>query len=110
MPGLKEILDEIKDEALDAAREELKNLLSNAKDDAHEFVKDNAQKIEKWLVMLANKELGKSEFDALMRARRRILRQHLNTLEIEARTRLRKITTGLASLVTHKIVPALLGV
>jgi hypothetical protein len=109
MPGLKEILDEIKDEALDAAKTELKDLLASAKDDAHDFVKDNAKKIEKWLVMLANKELEKPEFDALMRARKRIVKQHLNTLEIEARTKLKKITTGLANLVVRKIVPAVLG-
>lgn len=110
MPGLGEILDEIKDEALDVAKEEFKNLLENAKNDAHEFVKENAEKIEKWIIMLANKELEKSEFDALVRARRRIIKQHLNTLEIEAQTRLKKITAGLVSLVTRKIVPALLGV
>jgi hypothetical protein len=110
MPKLKEILDAIKDEALDSVKEELKDLIKHAKEDAHDFVKENAEKVESWLAMLAEGELDKPEFDALMRARKRIVKQHLNTLEIEARARLEKVTTGLVNLVIRKIAPAIIGV
>lgn len=109
MSSLNEILDAIKDEALNLTKTELKELLNKTKADSHDLVRKNAKKIESWLVMLAEGELDKEEFDALIDARKRIVREYLNTLEIQTRSRLEKITMGLIDLAIDKIVPVLIA-
>ena len=107
MSSLNEILDAIKDEAFNSVKAEFKELLNKAKADSSDFAKENAEKLEKWLVMLARGELDKGEFNALVDARKRTVRQYLNTLEIQARSRLEKVTMGLVDLAIDNIVPIL---
>lgn len=107
MSLLNEILDAIKDEAFSSVKAEFKELLSKAKADGDAVVKKNTEKLERWLVMFARGELDKEEFDALVDAQRRAVREYLNTLEIQARARLEKITMGLLDFAIGRIAPIL---
>lgn len=108
MSSFDRILDAIKDEALDFAKDEFKVLLARAKADSNDLVKENAAKIVKWLKMIAEGDLDKDEFNALIDSQKRVVEQYLTTLEIQARARSEKITMGLINIAVGKIVPALI--
>ena len=107
MSSLNEILDGIKKEGFELVRTEFMGLLGQAKDDSEEMAKKTAKKIEKWLIMLATGDLDEEEFGQLVEARKRTVKQYLNTLEIEARVLLERITIGLIDMAVSKILPVL---
>ncbi len=104
MSSIDEVLKSIGDEALESVKNELKDLLTQAKTEQEEFVKGTAERIEKWLKMRLDGELDNDELEALLNARKRVVRQNLNTLEIQARTRLEKIVFGVIDIVTNKLL------
>jgi hypothetical protein len=107
MSSLNEVLGNMKEEGFDLVREQFMGLLGQAKEDKDEIAKKTAEKMERWLVMLASEDLDREEFEALVEGRARTVRQHLNTLEIEARVRVEKVTIGLIKIAVDKIVPIL---
>ena len=108
MSSIDDILKSIGDEALDSVKSELKDLLSQAKDEQEEFVKKTAEKIEKWLKMRVEGELDNDELESLLNARKRAVRQNLNTLEIQSRARLEKIVFGIIDIVANKLLDKIL--
>lgn len=82
-------------------------LLGNAKVDTEEIARRTAEKVARWMVLLAQGDLDKDEFDQLILAQERVVRQYLNTLEIEARARLEKTTIKLIEIAITKIIPHL---
>ena len=108
MPSIDDILRSIGDEALDSVKNEFKDLLSQAKDEQEKFVKETAEKIEKWLKMRVEGELDNDELESLLNARKRAVRQNLNTLEIQSRARLEKIVFGVIDIVANKLLDKIL--
>ena len=60
---------------------------AGAKADSSVVARETAKKIEQWLVMLRNGDLTRDEFEMLMYARDRAVRQKLNTMRIATRAR-----------------------
>ncbi len=97
----------IGDDALKLVKDELKDLLTSAKNDADTIVKETGDKIADWLVLRANGKLSDGELEALLYSRDQVLRQYKNTLQIQARARVEKIAVGLVNLVLDKILGVL---
>lgn len=98
----------IGDDALKFVKDELKDLLTNAKKDADGVVKETGDKIADWLVLRAQGKLSDGELEALLYSRDQLLRQYKNTLEIQARARVEKIAVGLVNLVLDKVLGLIL--
>ena len=54
--------------------------------------------------MRVNGEFDDDELEALLNARKRVVRQNLNTIEIQSRARVEKIVFGIIDIVTNKLL------
>lgn len=107
MPELNDLLKETGDDALDMAKKSFKELLSGAKNNSEEVIKETGDKVEKWAEMWARGEIDDDELEALLNARRRTVRQFLNTQEIAGRAQLEQVSLGLIDLVSNKFIGVL---
>ena len=105
--NIDDVLKGIKDEALQQAVGSFKDLLKSAKADSSAVAKETARKIEQWLVMLRNGDLSRDEFEMLMYARDRAVRQSLQTLKIQTRARVEALAVGMIDIVLNKLVAAI---
>ena len=101
---INELLSSTQSEIEQTVKTEFLNLLKEAKVEQEEFVKETAEKTEKWLLMYAQGEFDKDELEALLNARKRVVQQNLNTIQISARARLEKMTMGLIDIVLNKLI------
>jgi hypothetical protein len=108
MSSLKEVLEGITTEGFELVRTQFMGLLSQAKDDSQQIARETGRKMERWLVLLAAGDLEEDEFMQLVEAHKRTVRQCLNTMEIEAKVRVEKITIGLIDIAVNKILPVLI--
>ncbi|MCZ6703782.1 MAG: hypothetical protein O6940_12185 [Ignavibacteria bacterium] len=104
MSSIDEVLESLGDEVLDSVKTEFIDLLSQAKDEQIDFVNETAEKIERWLIMRVNGDFDDDELEALLNARKRVVRQNLNTIEIQSRARVEKIVFGIIDIVTNKLL------
>jgi len=107
MSTINEAISGLGGEVAKYIKDELKDLLTDAKSDSVDLIKETGKKITEWLVMRNKGQLSDAEFESLLYARDRLLRQEKNTIEIEARARLEKIAVGLVNLVLDKILGAI---
>jgi hypothetical protein len=104
MASIDEVLNSVKDDASKLIKDQLKDLLTIARQDADSIVKETGKKIEDWLVMRAQGKLSDAELESLLYSRDQLLRQYKNTLEIQARARIEKIAVGLINLILDKVL------
>jgi hypothetical protein len=102
-----DVLKGIKDAALQEAVGTFRDLLKGARADSSVLARETALKLERWLVMLRNGDLTRDEFEMLMFARDRAVRQKLNTMKIAARARVEGVTIAMIDLVLNKLVDAI---
>jgi len=110
MTSINKILEGMPGEGVELIKEELKRLLKEAELDSSEFARVTAEKLQTWLGLLKAGKIDQREFNALVDDRKRVLKQYLNTLEIQSRTRLRKIVLGLFDIVIEKVVPLIIKI
>ncbi|MCG8311974.1 MAG: hypothetical protein MI976_02055 [Pseudomonadales bacterium] len=108
MSNLSDLIETAGDEAKELIKTSLLELIQSAKSEAEAVAKETGDKIEKWLKMKLKGEIDSDELEALLNARRRTVRQFLNTQEINARARLEKVTIGLIDLIVNKAIDAIL--
>jgi hypothetical protein len=104
MPDLKDILSEIKDDSITTAKNELLDFFKQAESEQIDFVQETKDKVQKWLEMRVNNEINNVELKALLDARKRLVQQNLNTLEIQSRARVEKIIFGIIDTISDKIL------
>ena len=102
MSTLSGLIETTGDDAKELIKTNLLELIQGAKSEAELVAKETGEKIEKWLVLKAKGEIDSDELEALLDARRRTVRQFLNSQEIAARARLERVTMGLIDLVLNK--------
>lgn len=108
MSTLSDLINTTGDEAKDLIKSNLLELIQGAKSESETVAKETGEKIEKWLVLKVQGEIDSDELEALLNARRRTVRQFLNSQEIAARARLEKVTVGLIDLILNKALDAIL--
>src|SRR5262245_24516273 len=85
-------LDQVGNESAAAAMEEFQDLLGEAKGDTSELVRDNAEEVERRLVLLKNREIDKEDFDYFVENQKRILRVYVDAQPAQAQERAEKLT------------------
>jgi hypothetical protein len=85
-------LDQVGDESAAAAMKEFQDLLGDAKGDTRELVRQNAEEIERRLVLLKKRQIDKEDFDHFIETQKRDLRVFVDGQPAQAQERAEKLT------------------
>jgi len=100
-------LDQIGDESAAAATKEFQDLLGEAKGDTSELVRQNAEEVERRLVLLKNRKIDKEDFDHFIENQKRDLRVYVDGQPAQKQERAEKLTLQVLE-VAAKVAIALL--
>src|SRR2546423_7535220 len=109
MAQFDDVLNEIKDDSVKAAKDELQSLLQQAKTDSSAFARENAAALERWIVELRNGDLDEDEFNELIEAQRAAAEQFVNTQAIAGQARARELTPTVLDLAVKKVAPVVIA-
>ncbi|MEY2502388.1 MAG: hypothetical protein QOI07_2722 [Verrucomicrobiota bacterium] len=109
MAKFDDVLDEIKDDSVQAAKTQLQSLLQQAKADSSAFARKNAAALEEWIVELRNGDLDEDEFNELIEAQRAAAEQFVNTQAIAGKARARELTLTVLDIAVKKVAPVVIA-
>jgi hypothetical protein len=103
MSKFTDFIDSIKDQAEILAKDELKDLIAAAKKDTSDFVRLQAENLERWTVMLAEEDLTPEGFKKLVK-KMEVLSQLENIrLETAAKASAQRLAQGISDLVVNQL-------
>ena len=102
-------LDQLKDESVGAAMKEFQDLLTQAKSDITELVRQNARELEERLVLLKKRKIDKEDFDFFVENQKRDLRVFIDSQPAQAQERTEKLTLHLLGMAATKVAPVLIA-
>ena len=102
-------LDQVGDESVAAAMKEFQDLLAQAKGDTAEQIRQNAEELERRLVLLKNGEIDKEDFDFFVENRKRDLRVFVDSQPAQSQERAEKLTLHILEIAVTKVVPVLIA-
>jgi hypothetical protein len=85
-------LDQVGEESSAAAIKEFQDLLGQAKGDTSELVRQNADELERRLVLLKNHEIDKDDFDYFVENQKRDLRAYVDGQPAKSQEHAEKVT------------------
>ena len=101
-------LDHVGDESAAAAMKEFQDLLGEAKGDTNELVRQNAEELERRLVLLKNREIDKEDFDYFVEKQKRDLQVYIDAQPAQAQEHAEKVTLKVLEIAATKVVPLLI--
>ncbi len=102
-------LDQVGDEAIAASMKEFQDLLAQAKGDTAEQIRQNAEELERRLVLLKNGEIDKEDFDFFVENQKRDLRVFVDSQPAQSQERAEKLTLHILEIAATKVVPILIA-
>ena len=102
-------LDQVGDEAVAASMKEFQDLLAQAKGDTAEQIRQNAEELERRLVLLKNGEIDKEDFDFFVENQKRDLRVFVDSQPAQSQERAEKLTLHILEIAATKVVPILIA-
>ena len=102
-------LDQIGDESVAAATQEFQDLLGEAKGDTSELIRQNAEEVERRLVLLKKRKIDKEDFDHFIENQKRDLRVYVDGQPAQAQERAEKLTLHVLEIAATKVVPVLIA-
>ena len=102
-------LDQVTDESVAAAMKEFQDLLGEAKGDTSELIRQNAEELERRLVLLKNGEIDREDFDFFVENQKRDLRVFIDGQPAQAQERAEKLTLHILEIAATKVVPVLIA-
>jgi hypothetical protein len=102
-------LDQVGDESAAAAMKEFQDLLAQAKGDTAEQIRQNAEELERRLVLLKNGEIDKEDFDFFVENQKRDLRVFIDSQPAQSQERAEKLTLHILEIAVTKVVPVLIA-
>ena len=102
-------LDEVGDESTTAAIKEFQDLLSEAKGDTSELIRQNADELERRLVLLKDHKIDKEDFDYFVENQKRDLRVYVDAQPGQSQERAEKLTLHVLEIAVTKVVPILIA-
>ena len=102
-------LDQVGDESVAAAMKEFQDLLAQAKGDTAEQIRQNAEELERRLVLLKNGEIDKEDFDFFVENQKRDLRVFIDSQPAQSQERAEKLTLHILEIAATKVVPILIA-
>ena len=83
---------QVSDESVAEAKEEFQDLLTQAKGDTSELVRQNADELERRLILLKKRKIDKEDFDFFVENQKRDLRVFIDSQPAQAQERAEKLT------------------
>ena len=102
-------LNQVGDEAVAASMKEFQDLLAQAKGDTAEQIRQNAEELERRLVLLRNGEIDKEDFDFFVENQKRDLRVFIDSQPAQSQERAEKLTLHILEIAATKVVPVLIA-
>ena len=102
-------LDQVGDESAAAAIQEFQDLLGEAKGDTQELVRENAEELERRLVLLKNRKIDKEDFDYFVENQKRALRVYIDAQPAQTQEHVEKVTLKVLEIAATKVVPILIA-
>jgi vacuolar-type H+-ATPase subunit H len=104
MTGTSEFLDTLLDESVDFARDELKELIKEAKNDNRVFIKHIGELTEEFIKLRALGQLTNDEFKELMEDVIDLKKMQFHKLSVQAKARAERISNGIRDLVLNSLM------
>src|SRR6059036_632062 len=102
-------LDQVGDESVAAVTKEFQDLLAQAKGDTTELIRQNAEELERRLILLKKGKIEKEDFDFFVENQKRDLRVFIDSQPAQAQERAEKLTLHLLGMAATKVAPLLLA-
>jgi hypothetical protein len=102
-------LDQVGDESAAAAIKEFQDLLGEAKGDTSELIRQNAEELERRLVLLKDRKIDKEDFDYFVENQKRDLRVFVDSQPAQDQERAEKLTLHVLEIAVTKVVPILIA-
>jgi hypothetical protein len=102
-------LDQVGDESAAAAIKEFQDLLGEARGDTSELVRQNAEELERRLVLLKERKIDKDDFDYFVENQKRNLRVFVDSQPAQDQERAEKLTLQVLEIAATKVVPILIA-
>jgi hypothetical protein len=102
-------LDQVTDESVAASMKEFEDLLAQAKGDTSELIRQNAEELERRLILVKKRKLDKEDFDYFVENQKRDLRVFIDSQPAQAQERAEKLTLHILEIAVTKVVPVLIA-
>jgi hypothetical protein len=101
-------LDQVTDESVAASMKEFEDLLAEAKGDTSELIRQNAEELERRLILVKERKLDKEDFDYFVENQKRDLRVYIDSQPAQAQERTEKLTLHILEIAATKVLPVLI--
>lgn len=95
MSKFTQFIDGIFGEGQDLAKNEIKNLVQDAKSDASDFVRLQAENLERWTVMLADGDLTAKGYKLLVKKMEVLTQLEVIRLKVAAKASAQRLSDGI---------------
>jgi hypothetical protein len=102
-------LDQVTDETVAASMKEFEDLLAQAKGNTSELIRQNAEELERRLILVKEGKLDKEDFDYFVENQKRDLRVFIDSQPAQAQERAEKLTLHILEIAATKVVPILIA-
>jgi hypothetical protein len=102
-------LDQITDASVAASMKEFEDLLAEAKGDTSQLIRQNAEELERRLILVRKRKLDKEDFDFFVENQKRDLRVFIDGQPVQAQERAEKLTLHILEIAATKVVPILIA-
>ena len=99
MSKFTDYIDGLKDEGKTLAKNELKKLVSDAKKDKSDFVRLQAENLERWTVMLADGDLTSKGYKKLVKKMEVLTQLEVIKLKVSAKASAQRFAAGIQKLI-----------
>jgi hypothetical protein len=106
--NINDVLNSIKGDAATDAKQQLAQLMTDAKSDGNAFIQSNATQLESWLVDLSNGDLTQDEFQNLIEGQKILASNFVLAQSLDAQQRAETLTVNLLETAATKILPLLI--
>jgi hypothetical protein len=101
MSKFTDFIDDLKDQGSQLAKGELKTLVAEAKRDESDFVRLQAENLERWVVMLAEGDLTPQGFKLLVKKMEVLAQLESIKLKVKAKASAQRLRQGIIDLVVN---------
>lgn len=103
MSKFADFIEGLADEGKLLAKDELKKLISDAKNDQSDFVRLQAENLERWTVMLADGDLTGKGYKKLVEKMEVLTQLEIIKLEVSAKASAQRLAEGVQKLVIDSL-------
>lgn len=103
MSKFTDYIDGLKDTTIPVAKNELKELISSAKKDESDFVRLQAENVERWTVMLADGDLTPAGYKKLVQKMEVLTQLETIKLKVTAKASAQRLAAGIQKYIVNGV-------